>query len=1052
MKNIFLHHYIFRKLPIIPRFRILFISALLLVTAGLPFPSSAQSPQPDAAQNEISVSGIVKDVTGNPLIGVSILVKGTSTGTVTDLDGEFSLKVSHRDAILVFSYIGYETREIKTGNQPYLEITLNDDAALIDEVVVVGYGVQKKSSVVSAITNVKVDELKVAAPRSINNILAGKVSGVISVQRSGEPGKDDAQFWIRGISTSGAGREPLVLVDGIERPLNNVEPEDIEYFSVLKDASATAIYGIKGANGVILISTRRGKAGESSINFKYEMGMNQPIATPRFVDSPTYLELLNEANLASNPNYVTPYTPDVIEKYRSGVDPWLYPNVDWMGLMMKDHSSNQRFTVNASGGVDKAKYYISGSYYGESGIWNTSPVNNYDSSTKLRRVNFRSNTDLTLAKNLVASLGLGGYLMLGNYPADGNSGGFWYNTMLATPAKYAPTAPDPEDPRKIVYLNSGGSGNINPYAQLVNSGYTSTWANTLQTDISLNYDAKELLKGLRGGVTFSYDAYSHNEIKRTKSGDLWNIVFPPGRDSNGDLVLNKNYSGTKELGYNKSAGGNRKVYFQASLNYDNIFGDHGVSGLLLYNMQDYQDGDAANATAGLPYRSMGLAGRATYNYKTRYFVEVNAGYNGSENFEKGHRFGLFPSIALGWILSEEDFFKNLVDHNWMDYLKFRGSYGLKGNDKIGGRRFAYLTTIGNGYGEYVLGKDVDTHWYSIGEDQWGADLTWETEKELNLGIETRFLNGFYIQADYFTRHRTGIFQQRNSMPSIIGLQNRPYGNIGEFENEGIDATLEYNKKFGDLQVALRANYTFARNNLLENDEPDYIYTYQNRKGQRLSQPFGLVAEGLFTSQEEINSSPQQTFGSVRVGDLKYKDINGDGVIDTYDEVPIGNPDIPETVYGFGFSLAYKGIDLSVFFQGAANMDFMLGGDGFYPFLRGETQGNVTYWATDRWTEDNPRQDALFPRLSSGDNPNNYRNSTWWQRSSNYLRLKTAEVGYTFPKKWTSKANISAFRIYVSGLNLYTFSDFKYWDPELGNGNGSAYPLQRTFTAGANINF
>jgi hypothetical protein len=331
-------------------------------------------------------------------------------------------------------------------------------------------------------------------------------------------------------------------------------------------------------------------------------------------------------------------------------------------------------------------------------------------------------------------------------------------------------------------------------------------------------------------------------------------------------------------------------------------------------------------------------------------------------------------------------------------------------------------------------------------------LTWEKEKETTIGIETRFLSGFYLQADFFTRHRTQIYTARNSMPAIIGIQSRPYQNIGEFENKGIDATLEYSRRFGDLGVTLRGNYTFARNNLLDNDSPDKIYFYQDEKGKRLGQPFGLIAEGLFVSQAEIDSSPEQTFSSVRVGDIKYKDVNGDGVVNVYDQVAIGNPDIPETIYGFGFSLDYKGIDFSVFFQGAANMDFMLGGDGFFPFLRGETQGNVTKWATDRWTESDPRQDVLFPRLSYGDNQNNYRSSTWWQRKADYLRVKTAEIGYTFPKKLTSKAKISALRIYVSGLNLYTFSDFTYWDPELGNGNGSAYPLQRSFVAGLNLNF
>ncbi|WP_256011726.1 SusC/RagA family TonB-linked outer membrane protein [Desertivirga xinjiangensis] len=998
------------------------------------------------------VRGKVTDDKGEPLPGVAVKLKGASVSTVTDANGDFAIKLDNLSGTLVFMFIGFSSQEVDINGRTTVNVKLKESTKDLQEVVVVAYGTQKKGSVVGAISTVKPADLKVAAPRSLTNAIAGKVAGVISVQRSGEPGKDDAQFWIRGISTFGAGKEPLVLVDGIERPMNNVEPEDIESFSVLKDASATAVYGIRGANGVVLVTTRRGKQAKPALNFKYEKGMLNATSKPKFVDAPTYLQLLNEANLATNPNYVTPYTPGVIEKYRSGEDPHLYPNVDWMGMMMKDFSDNQRATMNVSGGSEKAKYYISGSYYDESGIWSTDALKSYNSQSKLQRINFRSNTDLALRKDLELSLGLGGYLMLTNYPGDGNSGAVWYNMMLATPAKYAPTAPDPEDPRRLVYLNSGGSGNINPYQSLVDKGFSNQWTNTLQTDLTLNYDGAVITKGLKSSIKFSYDAYSHNKILRSRSGDTWAIT-PPGRDPvTGNLILQKTYTGSQDLGYTKSAGGDRRIYFQGSVNYDRQFGDHTIGGMVLYNQQDYQNADAANSIDALPFRFMGVVGRVTYSYKNRYFIESSGGYNGSENFAKGHRFGLFPSISAGWTASEEPFFKNLVNPGILSYLKFRGSYGLKGNDRLGGRRFAYLTTVGGGFGQYMLGADVNNGWGTVGEDQWGADLTWEKERELNIGMESNFLNGFSLQADFFTRHREGIFLQRNSMPMITGMKNRPWGNIGEFKNRGFETTLEYSRKVGEANVSLRGNYTFARNNLVDNDEPDFVYTYQNTKGKRLNQPFGLIAEGLFQSAEEIGSSPKQTFGTVRVGDIKYRDVNGDGVVNTYDEVAIGNPDIPEIVYGFGTSISFKGFDLSAFFQGAANMDFMLGGDGFFPFTRGETQGNVPYWATDRWTPENPSQNVLFPRLSSGSNPNNYRNSTWWQREADYLRLRTAEFGYTLPKKLLEKVRVKTFRVYAAGFNLYTFSSFKFWDPELGNGNGAAYPLQRSFILGANINF
>ena len=1003
----------------------------------------------------ILITGVVKDATGIPLPGVTVKIKGTVLGSITDTDGKYSITISSEKAVLVFSFVGYTSQEIAVGSKNSIDVIFAEDAVRLDEVVAVGYGTQKKGSVLAAITTVRMSELKVAAPRSIANMMAGQVAGVIAVQRSGEPGKDDAQFWIRGISTFGAGSEPLVLVDGVERSMSNVVPDDIESFSVLKDAAATSIYGIRGANGVILITTRRGdNSGTPTISIKYEKGFQNGTSMPKFVDSPTYLELLNEARLANNPYYVTPYTPEIIDKFRSGVDPFVYPNVDWLKLMMNDFSTNQKVTANITGGTDKIKYYISGSYYNENGIWKTDPQNDFDPSVKLNRFNFRSNFDIKVRKDLLLSVGLSGYLMLGNGIGKyANSQGIWNQIMLATPAKYAPTAPDPSDPRKHVYLNAGGSGNFNPYMELVNTGYRNIWDNTLQTDISLKYDGGDLIKGLTAGLQFSYDAYSQNSILRVRSDDRWVLHNDPYRDPiTNQLNLQKDFPGSKVLSYEHPAGGNRKVYFQSNLNYEKKIGDHSITGLLLFNLSDYQNGDASSATLALPYRYTGLVSRLTYNYKYKYFIEANAGYNGSENFAPGKRFGLFPSVALGWITSEESFFKDNISTDIVSFLKFRGSYGIKGNDVVGGRRFSYLTTIGEGLGSYPLGTNVNVNWGGLGEDQWGADLTWEKEHETNIGLEARFLQGFYLQADLFQRKRSGIFTQRNSLPAIVGTLNNPYGNIGKFENSGIDMSLEYRKRFGDLNLAFRGNFTFARNILIDNDQPDYTYIYQNRIGKRLNQPFGLIAEGLFTSQEDINSSPIQTFGKARVGDIKYKDINQDGKIDTYDEVAIGNPNIPEAVYGFGVSAEYKGFDFSIFFQGAGNMSFMLGGTGFFPFQQGESQGNVNQWATDRWTPENPSQNVLFPRLSEGDNTNNYRSSTWWQRSADYIRLKTAEVGYTLPKKITSKLNIASVRFYVSALNPYTFSSFKYWDPELGNGNGASYPIQKVGTLGVNINF
>jgi TonB-linked SusC/RagA family outer membrane protein len=1019
-----------------------------------PLARNAAPVKPTSTQDvkQITIKGKVTAREDNsPLPGVTVLVKGTTNGTATTPDGNYSLVAEDNATTLVFSFVGYKTQEVAINKRTQINVALEVDASALEEVQIVAYGEQKKESVVGAISTVKVKEITTPT-RNLQNALAGKVAGVIAVQRSGEPGYDDAQFWIRGISTFGGGSNPLILVDGVERPISNIEPEEIETFSILKDAAATAVYGIRGANGVILVTTRRGAKEKPSISFKMERGIVGATMLPDVVDGPTYLELYNEAQIASNPNYVTPYTSEYIEKTRSGEDPYLYPNVDWIDLMMKDFSNNQRANLNVSGGGDVAKYFVSATYYDEDGIWKVDNLNQYNTNIKLKRYNFRANTDINLSRDTELSIGLGGILITSNYPgrsaADiwGNNGGI----MMNTPIGYAPYYPDPNNPNKIIYGGVNGIGN--PYQHLTGAGFATEWRNNIQSDITLRHDLSRFVQGLKIQGKFAFDGYNFHNISRVRgsgdnSGDRYALN---GRNADGDLVLNKFFDGPEDLPFGRTSGGNRRVYTEANVNYNRSFGRHTLSGLVLFNRQDYQIADVGSAILAIPYRMQGLVSRVSYSFKDRYFLEGSAGYNGSENFEAGKRFGLFPAGAVGYIVSEEPFFKENI--NFMEFLKFRGSYGLKGNDQLGGsRRFAYLTTVGTGNGGYTFGNTGQTSYTGRGEDQWGSDLTWEKEKEINVGLETRFLRGFYIQADLFRRHRKGIFLQRNALPALMGLQNNPWGNLGEFKNQGVDATLEYRKKIGQLDVSLRGNYTFARNTLLNNDEPDWAFTYQNRKGKRLNQPFGLIADGLFESQEDINASPIHSFGTVRPGDLKYKDINGDGVVNSFDEVAIGSPSTPEVVYGFGTTLNMKGFDLSAFFQGTRNMDFMLGGNGWFPFIQGGLRGNLNANALDRWTPENPSQDVLFPRLSFGPNVNNYRNSTWWLRDASYLRLKTLEFGYTVPKNLTQRLKINTLRVYVSGFNVLTWSKFNFWDPELGNGNGSAYPIQRNFNAGINLN-
>ena len=1004
-------------------------------------------------QEDITVKGVVTSSV-EPLSGVSIVLKSDTTrGATTDGQGAFSLHVP-ANGTLIFSSVGYKRQEVEIRGEGVINVEMELEEGQLSEVAVVAFGVQKKESVVGAISTVKVDELKVPT-RSLANTLGGRVAGVISVQRSGEPGNDDAQFWIRGVSTFGAGSAPLVLVDGVERPLNNIEPEEIESFSVLKDASATAVYGIRGANGVILVNTRKGTNEKPTISFKAESGFMGATRLPQLADAPTVFELYNEANLNSNPDFQTPYTPEIIDLYRNQADPELYPDVDWIGLMIKDWSRNERANLNISGGGDVAKYFVSATYYGEDGIWKGDNLNDYNTNAALKRYNFRANTDLKLSNTTDLSLGLGGILVTQNFPGRA-SNDIWDVIMRTNPGDYLPTYPNPEG-SGVVFGGSGNEAIRSPYADLVNTGYQTTWNNNIQSTITLKHDFGWLTPGLKAQGMFAFDANNYHNIQRTRNfGDMYRAV---GRDDDGNLILNRYYDGQEDLNFAKQSSGDRRIYIQANLNYDKTIGDHNLSTLLLYNQQDYVDANAGSSISALPFRLQGLVGRVSYAFRQTYFAEVSAGYNGSENFQKGQRFGFFPSVALGWVVSEEPFFGS--GFGVFDYLKIRGSFGYKGNDQIGGRRFAYLTTVGGGNGGYRFGLEGGNAYGGRGEDEWGVNLSWEREEEVNVGLETRFLNGFYLQADVFQRHREGIFMQRSALPEILGLNKAPWGNIGVMENRGVDATLEYRKMVGAVDVSLRGNFTYARNKIIENDQPDPRYAYMSQKGQRFGQPFGLKADRLYTDMDFSDVSegvlqpylPQPKFGNrVKPGDIKYIDINGDGVLDPYDVVPIGSPANPEIVYGFGSSIGYKNFDVSVFFQGAGNMDFMLGGTGFYPFLEALGRASIMEYATDRWTAEDPRQDVLYPRLTYGDNPNNYYTSTWWQKNASYLRLKTVELGYTLPQIVTAKAKINALRIYVVGFNMFTWSEFDYWDPELGAGNGARYPIQRNFSLGLNLIF
>lgn len=989
-----------------------------------------------------TIKGKVFDEKGETIVGANVWLKESTVGVATDINGEYTLTYEGNYQILVISFIGYKTQEIVIGNQSTIDVTMVPDSEKLEEAVVVAYGTQKKESVIGAISSVEVDKLKVPGS-SVSNTLAGQLAGVVSVQRSGEPGKG-SNFYIRGISTFNSdSQRPLVLVDGIERDLDLVDPEDIATFSILKDATATAVYGVRGANGVILVTTRKGSDGKPRINVRAEAGLTGPNKMPKMVDAVQWAQLYNEA---IGRKY---YSDETIQKYRDGSDPDLYPNVNWIDALYKNFASNQRVNANVSGGGSIARYYVAGSYYNEGSIFKEDKSNDYTSSINYNKINFRANLDINLTQSTILNVNLANVYEK-KFSPGASLDDIWGYAFMTSPNAFPVRYSDG------TFSAPGGSG-YNPYNLLTQSGYTEEYWNSAQSLVGLTQDFSEIVTpGLKANIKLSWDAYHNNKEVRSKEV---NQYFATGRNEDGTLNYQEIYKGSESLTYTNTVGGYKTTYLEASLTYDRVFGKHRVGALFLYNQKKKTYTASGNMLSSLPYKNMGIAGRLTYSFDDRYFIEGNVGYNGSENFSPGKRFGVFPAFALGWMVSNEKFFQPVT--HIIDMLKLKGSYGIVGNDQIGGgRRFIYEATIqykdanGNNLPGYTWGStgNMGGNGIRMGEVA-NPNVGWEEAKKLNVGFEISFFNAVKIQGDYFKEERSGIFMQRSALPGIVGLSTMPWVNVGKMNNQGFDGTIEYEQQIGEVQLTARGNFTYARSEIIDNDEPDWKHKYQNRIGKPYGQSFGLKALGLFQSQEEIDNSPTQTYGTVRVGDIKYQDIDGDGKIDANDEVAIGYPSLPEINYGFGATAAWKGFDLNVFFQGVSHTSFFIGGDAMYGF----SSGNLGRAAINedvykhRWTAENPNPNARYPRMSADNSPNNNRNSTWRMRDGSFLRLKNMEIGYSMPKRILDKTFITSLRFYVSGQNLLTFSKFKLWDPELYSSNGAKYPISRVFTVGVNIN-
>ena len=876
------------------------------------------------------ITGVVRDSdTNEPIIGASVWLKNSSVGAVTDIDGKYSITIEGVGGVLEFSYIGMKKQEIAIIDQKSINVTLQPDTEVLDEVVVVGYGSQKKESVVGAISTLDIKKLKVPGA-SISNVLAGQLSGVVAMTRSGEPGKNSAaDFYIRGVSSFKGTSTPLVLVDGIERDLDLVDTDDIASFSILKDASASAVYGVRGANGVILITTKKGEEGKPAINVRTEFGFTSPTKRPKMLDSARWAELYNEA---SSTKY---YSDEVMQKYREHSDPDLYPDVDWFDALFDDMAENQRVNLSITGGGDIVKYYVSGSFYNESSIYkNAGNIYGYDSSINYNKFNFRANIDLNLTKSTVLNVNLANIYEKSFGPGFGdNDNDIWGYTFNASPNAFP-----------IEYSDGKLSGpstdsGFNPWNMLVHSGYREQFWNSAQALVGVTQDIGKLwkpLEGLTANLKFSWDAWNTTLQRRSKTPTFYHAR---GRDDQGNLIYDDNngdgewdpvHTGSESLGFAIGRSGTMTRYLEGSLNYNRLFAEkHRVGALLLYNQKIHTNTQAGSGDAALPYKNQGLAGRVTYAFKDTYFAEVNVGYNGSENFARGHRFGFFPAAAIGWMMSNEKWFEPIT--NTVDMLKLKASYGKVGNDDIGGqRRWVYESSIvGGGNWQYGQSANQGGDGIRIGEVE-NLNASWEEALKLNVGIEFSLFNKVKVQADYFREERTGIFLQRAGLPAIVGISTIPYVNIGETLNQGFDSNIEYSQKIGNVYVTARGNFTYNRNKLKNNDEPDWEYKYQNRIGKPFGsggsmQPFGLVALGLFQSQEEIDNSPVQSFGEYRVGDIKYQDINGDGVINSQDQIAIGYTNLPEIMYGFGATAQWKNWDFNVFFQGAARTSFFLSG-------------------------------------------------------------------------------------------------------------------------------
>lgn len=1022
----------------------------------------------EVQQSRKRITGVVTESHGDPLPGVTVQVLGRQGGVITDAEGRYTIEAAPNEE-LRFQFVGMKPQTISVGNLTTLNVVMVEDVELLDEVTITAFATQKKESIVSSIETISPKQLRVPSS-NLTTALAGRLAGVISYQRSGEPGNDNAQFFVRGVTTFGYASSPLILLDGFEvssTDLARVDPDNIEQFAVLKDATAAALYGSKGANGVIMVTTKKGVAGKPKISFRADARLSAPTKVLETVDGVTYMNLYNEAQFNDNPLLEPYYSAQKIQNTIDNLNEYAYPNLDWYDIMFKPNTVNQHYNLNIMGGGTVVKYYLSVSYDKDTGILRDNKLNNFKNNISIDRFNILTNVTMDLTPTTKMDINMNSIFENFTGPLD-NTNEIFASVVATNPVEF-PKFYLPDEKTAFVkhtLFGSDATGSmVNPFARMVR-GYKDGSMGRITSQFSIDQDMDAILEGLMARAKVSIKSDNRYENYRSYDPYLYNIKsYDEFTDT---YVLQQVHKGTDALGNPTiTRDGEFRVYMEGGLTYANSFNEmHDISGLLIYTQEEskntgiYRPEDQTIQRT-LPQRNQGLRARLNYGFLQRYLAEVSLTYTGSEKFDKSHRWGVFPAFGVGYILSNEPFWSSL--ENTLPNLKLKYSWGRVGNDQIAGAadRFFFLSDISSG-GGYRWGKDFNSYYGGFNINRYANPMiTWEIAQKQNIGFEVDIFRNRTLKLilEYFTEDRKQIYQARANLPATMGLTSNVYGNVGAVKSAGWDGSIDLNHSFNkDAWITGRFNFTFAQNEYVENEEPEYRWPYLSDIGWPINTWKGYIAERLFIDQADVDNSPRQELGSIpQAGDIKYKDINGDGRVNSDDQVHIGYPTVPEINYGFGLSGGYKNFDLSCFFQGQDRVSFFIDpnarrGDrfGIAPFA--DHRGALKIIADDHWNPNNPVSHAFWPRLSATVNQNNsQQNSTWWLRNGRFLRLKTLEIGYTFPEKWYRPIPFSLVRLYFTGQNLFNLSEFKLWDPEMG-GNGLAYPLQRVYNVGLNVTF